>query len=622
MPSGLPSWLRWLDRLLPLDQDPPYERPPKGAWAYIRASIGQIRVVSFTMLAMSVLYGIADALLPVLLGVTIDKYILPSGQAPALSDAQFIALAVFALAARPVLFAAEGLMTYLLFHSSFDPLLTRQAHRHVLAQSFSFFQNEFAGRVANKVTGLGRATHEVVGGLMEAVSYVFAFGLVALTILVSLSPWLMLPLGLWMLAYSGGIVWLVPRLQERNKHAFKAKSEVSGRIVDAYTNIQTVQLFAKSANEDRFVMQAMREALGRARSVNVLMYIADLALELLNAAMILALFLLSLWFWHQGLVTAGAVAIALPLGFKVMAMSNWVMHMATNIFAALGTVQESLDTIALKPDMADLPHAKPLAVSEGRIVFDDVCFSYGASSAVVQNLSFTIEPGEKIALVGPSGAGKSTLTSLLLRLFDVEAGRILIDGQDIAQVTRESLRSQIAMVTQDTSLLHRSVAQNIAYGRPEASQAAIEAAAERASAADFIADLEDGDGNRGFEARVGERGVKLSGGQRQRIALARVLLKDAPIVVFDEATSALDSETEAQLQAQLELVSQNKTVLTIAHRLATIQQADRVFVMEGGRIVQEGSHRQLLAEPGLYAQLWERQAGGFVAANETEQEND
>ncbi len=608
------AWLRWLDRLLPLDQDPPYTHPPTGAWGYIRAAIGQMRLVSATMLTMSVLYGIADALLPVLLGVTIDKYILPSAASPTLSDGQFIALAIFALAARPILFAAEGVMTYLLFHSSFDPMLTRQAHRHVLAQSFSFFQNEFAGRVANKVTGLGRATHEVVGGLMEAVSYVFAFGLVALTILVSLSPWLMLPLGLWMLAYVAGIVWLVPRLQARNKLAFKAKSEVSGRIVDAYTNIQTVQLFGNARNEDRFVMQAMREALQRARSVNVLMYLADLALELLNAAMILALFLLSLWFWRQGLVTAGAIAIALPLGFKVMAMSNWVMHMATNIFAALGTVQESLDTVSIVPDMQDKPQAPALAVGQGRIEFQNVSFSYGASSAVVKDLSFVIEPGEKIALVGPSGAGKSTLTALLLRLFDVDAGRILIDGQDIAQVTRDSLRANIAMVTQDTSLLHRSVAENIAYGRPQASRAEIEAAAQRASAAAFIADLADSEGQRGLDARVGERGVKLSGGQRQRIALARVLLKDAAIVVFDEATSALDSETEAQLQAQLELVSQNKTVLTIAHRLATIQQADRIFVMEDGRIVQEGSHAQLLEQPGLYAQLWRRQAGGFEAA--------
>ncbi len=605
---------RWLDRLLPLEKNPPYTRPPQGAWRYIISSIGQMRSVAAAMLITSVLYGIADALLPVLLGLTIDTYILPSADGPRISNTAFVVLAIAALAARPVLFAVEGLATYFLFHTSFEPMLSRQAHRHILGQSYSFFQNEFAGRIANKVSGLGRSTRDVVGDLLEAVSYVFAFLLVALSILTALSPWLMLPLGVWMLVYVSGIAWLVPRLQARNKLAFKAASEVQGRIVDAYTNIQTVQLFGDPGREDGFVLDSMRLARDRARSVSVLLYAADLGLELLNTAMIVGLFAISLWFWSLDLVTAGAVAIALPLGFKVMGMSNWVMHMATNIFSALGTVQESLDTVALEPDMQDAPGAKPLQVSAGRIVFEQVSFSYGAKSAVVEDLSFVVEPGEKIALVGPSGAGKSTLTALLLRLYDLDGGRILIDGQDIAQVTRQSLRSQIALVTQDTSLLHRSVAENIAYGRPGASREEIEAAAARASAADFIAELSDLDGRNGLEARVGERGVKLSGGQRQRIALARVLLKDAPIVVFDEATSALDSETEAQLQEQLELVSQNKTVITIAHRLATIKQADRVFVMDGGKIVQLGSHAQLLNEPGLYAQLWQRQAGGFEAA--------
>lgn len=615
------SWhlWRWLDRLLPLEQNPPYVRPPQGAWRYILSSIGQMRSVAAAMLVTAVLYGTTDALLPVLLGLTIDTYILPSAEGPRLSTAAFATLAVLALAARPLLFFVEGMMTYFVFGTCFEPLLTRQAHRHVLGQSYNFFQNEFAGRIANKVSGLGRATREVVGDLLEAVSYVFAYLLVALTILTAISPWLMVPLGLWMLAYVCGISWLVPRLQARNKLAFRAQSEVQGRIVDAYTNIQTVQLFGDAEEEDGFVLEAMRQSRDRSRAVNLLLYLADLGLELLNTAMIVGLFTVSLWFWNLGLVSAGAIAIALPIGFKVMAMSNWVMRMATSIFSALGTVQEALDTVALEPDMQDAPDASPLAVRQGRIAFEQVSFSYGAKTAVVEDLSFVIEPGEKIALVGPSGAGKSTLTALLLRLYDLNGGRILIDGQDIAQVTRQSLRAQIALVTQDTSLLHRSVAENIAYGRPGVLEAEIEHAAQRASAADFIAELSDPEGRSGYQARVGERGVKLSGGQRQRVALARVLLKDAPIVVFDEATSALDSETEAELQAQLELVSQNKTVITIAHRLATIQQADRVFVMEAGKIVQVGSHAALLAEPGLYAQLWQRQAGGFLGAVEGEE---
>lgn len=606
----LKSFFAWFDGLVTIRRAPPYDKPPQQTSSWLWSSARQVWPAALSGLIFSPLWGAADALLPVLLAATLDKFIFPVPSA--LSDFWYWLLFGFALASRPIMIFIAGAFTYFLFHTKYQLLITRQSHNHMLKQSWSYFQNEFAGRVSNKVMGAGRSSQEVILSTIDAVAYVLAFAIVAISILSLVSFWFMLPLLIWLILYVAMIVLITPRLEKLNEASFAAQSEIAGRVVDAYANIQTVQLFGRTQIEDDFTLEALDDAETKNRRANRVLYFASVFLEFLNALLLASLFSVSLYFFWQGWVTAGAVALALPLGFKVTAMSEWVMHMAAGIFSNLGQLTEALQTTTNDPDMVDVPNAQDLQVERGEIAFKGVNFAYGGEMAVVENLSFKILPGEKIALVGPSGAGKTTITSLLLRLYDIEGGSIEIDGQDISQVSRDSLRSQIAMVTQDTSLLHRSVAENIAYGKVGVTETQIIEAARKAGAWDFIQTLIDPEGRRGLEARVGERGVKLSGGQRQRVALARVLLKDAPIVVFDEATSALDSETESRLQDQLALVSAGKTVITIAHRLSTIQSADRIFVLDQGKIVQEGSHEELTNNPGLYASLWSMQAGGFI----------
>jgi ATP-binding cassette subfamily B multidrug efflux pump len=421
---------------------------------------------------------------------------------------------------------------------------------------------------------------------------------------------------LWMIGYVVLMRFFVPEAQKRSLKVSEDRSALVGRIVDSYTNILTVKLFARADMERSAVRSAMARHLVSYLSSMRVFTVTKAALVVLNTLLALSTAILSLWLWSRGEMSPGEIAAGLALVLRIGDMSGWFMQVLRGIFDNVGVVQESMETVSRPHAVVDAPGAKPLTVGAGEVRFDDVTFHYGRGEGVFDGLSLTVRPGEKVGLVGPSGAGKSTLVSLLLRLHDLEGGRILIDGQDIARVTQDTLREAVAVVTQDTSLLHRSIRDNIAYGNPEAGDRAIEDAAELAHAQHFIPQLEDHKGRRGYDARVGERGVKLSGGQRQRIAIARVILKDAPILVLDEATSALDSEVEAAIQASLQSLMEGKTVIAIAHRLSTIAALDRLIVLEGGRVVEEGTHAELLERGGLYARLWQRQSGGFLGAEE------
>jgi len=451
---------------------------------------------------------------------------------------------------------------------------------------------------------------------VTTVWYILVYGVSAITLTASADRWLAVPILLWFCGYAALLVYFVPRMRERSKVSSEARSALTGRIVDSYTNILTVKLFARAHEEDLYVRNAVDRYVDLFSASQRLLTVFGTVLDVLNALLMAGSGALALVLWRYGAVEVGAIAMVLPLTFQLTTMSRQIAMRITEIFEDVGIVQEGMMTIAKPLQLPDPPDAKPLTVRFGRIDFKNVNFGYGRETGVLQNFNLTIHSGEKIGLVGRSGAGKSTVVNLLLRFFQLEGGAILIDGEDIASVTQESLRAQISMVTQDTSLLHRSIRANIRYGRPSASDEDVVRAAKLAHAHDFILDLEDWHDRRGYAAHVGERGVKLSGGQRQRIAIARVILKNAPILVFDEATSALDSEVEAAIQSSLGTLMADKTVIAIAHRLSTIAQMDRLVVIDHGRIVEQGTHRELLAHGGHYAALWRRQAGGFIDAED------
>ncbi len=498
-----------------------------------------------------------------------------------------------------------------------------QAHRYVLRQSMDFFQNDFAGRVATKVMQTALGVREVVMKVSEVLLYVGVYFTGALILFASSDLRLTMPLILWLGGYILALRYFIPRLQVISKEQSDARSLVTGRVVDSYTNIATVKMFAHADREDGYARNGMDIFLGTVHRQMRLVTLLTVALNALNALLLFSVAALSLWLWWIEAVTAGAIALAIGLILRMQGMSHWIMWELASLFEQIGIVQDGIETIARERTVVDPPVSRPFTVPRGEVRYDRIHFNYGKNRAdgmggIIDNLSLTIRPGEKVGLVGRSGAGKSTLVSLLLRFYDLEGGRILIDGQDIALVGQEALREKIGMVTQDTSLLHRSVVDNILYGRPKATFEEAVAAARRAHADDFIQELEDLNGYRGYHAHVGERGVKLSGGQRQRIAIARVLLKNAPILVLDEATSALDSEVEAAIQESLYSLMQGKTVIAIAHRLSTIAALDRLIIMDKGRIVEEGTHAELLKRGGIYAELWNRQSGGFIARDTAE----
>ena len=610
---------RRLESLLEPTARVPSEPPVDGLllfyWHYIR----QVRWLVVALFIGGGLIAMLDASIPAFIGRVVGLVSTHTPQS-LLHDAwpQFLLMGGVLLVIRPVVFLAQVTLINQLVNPGLSNMIRWQSHWHVVRQSWTFFQNDFAGRVANRVLQTGPALRESVVMAFDAAWYILVYGSSAVALLAATNWRLALPILVWFACYAAMLRYFVPRLRERSRAVSEARSNLTGRVVDSYTNILTVKLFARARDEDAFVRDSVDQHTDRFRDQTRMITGYVFVLAAMNASLIVTTAGLAVWLWSSGRIVVGAVAMALPLAWQVTNIAGWVARSVTSIFENVGTVQDGMRSIAVVRQMPDAPEAAELVVEAGEIRFEGLHFDYGrgrrpvGQPGVLHGIDLTIAPGERVGLVGPSGAGKSTLVNLLLHFYSPARGRILIDGQNIARVTQESLRTQIAMVTQDTSLLHRSISDNIRYGRPEATQAMVEEAARRAEAHEFILGLEDWHGRRGYDAHVGERGVKLSGGQRQRVAIARVILKDAPILVLDEATSALDSEVEAAIQGQLDELMEGRTVIAIAHRLSTIARMDRLVVLDRGRIAEMGSHGELLVHGGVYARLWRRQSGGFV----------
>ena len=517
------------------------------------------------------------------------------------------------LLALPLMSLLLALVSHQTIVGNYPMRIRWLAHRYLLRQSFGFYQDEFAGRVATKVMQTALGVREALMKIADVVVYVCVYFTGAMLLVASFDLWIAAPFLVWLGLYVTLLSHLLPQMHKVAEEQADARSTMTGRIVDSYTNIMTVKLFAHTGREEHYARDSMDSFMVTVYRMMRLATKLEVSVEVLNGLLLFSVGFVSIWSWLNDVASVGAIAVAIGLVLRMHGLSHWIMWEMSTLFENLGMAHDGMNTIAKVHTVTDIPNAPELIVTRGRINFENIRFHYGKQSGVIDDFSLNIEPGEKVGIVGRSGAGKTTLMNVLLRLFDLEGGRIMIDGQDISHVDQESLREQIGVVTQDTSLLHRSVRENIAYGRLDANEQDIINAAKRANAYDFILDLSDQEGNHGLDAQVGERGVKLSGGQRQRIAIARMFLKNAPILVLDEATSALDSEVEAAIQENLLQLIAGKTVIAIAHRLSTISALDRLVVIDQGEIVQQGSHDQLTNTQGLYAELWERQSGGFIA---------
>jgi len=595
---------RRIDVFAPFDEG---ETPPGTVRGFMLHYLRPVRGWLWVLFAASLVIGVFESSLYVLIGWFVDLLATtPPDRLMADHGWQLALIGLVIVVVRPALHFAHELISNQVIVPQTTNMIRWRTHAYTLGHSLNYFQSDFAGRLANRITQAGPAVREIAVTVLDTLLYVAIYAVTALGLFGTVSLWLALPMLVWIAAYVALLRYFVPRAQKRSLAAADARSVLVGRIVDSYTNVLTVKLFARSAEE----RSAVREAIATHTEafLNSFRLITGVTgvLAVMNSLLLFATGAISVALWSRGAMTSGEAAAGLALVMRILAMSGWVMQTVRGLFENVGVVQESMETIARPHAIVDRAGARELLVREGGIAFEEVTFHYGKEEGVIDRLSFAIRPGEKVGLVGASGAGKSTIVSLLLRLHDLQGGRILIDGQDIAGVTQDSLRRQIAVVTQDTSLLHRSIRDNIAYGRMDASDADVERAARLAHAHEFILNLEDHKDRQGYEARVGERGVKLSGGQRQRVAIARVILKDAPILVLDEATSALDSEVEAAIQESLATLMKGKTVLAIAHRLSTIAALDRLIVLDQGEIVEEGAHAELLERGGTYARLWRR----------------
>lgn len=598
----------------------PYPEPvpapaPKGFFAFLWAGTEGLRPFVIGLTLLTALIGAFEAVLFAMLGKVVDWLATVDPANLWAEEGGTLAILAGIIVASIGLVALQTTVKHQALAGNFPMRLRWNFHRMMLDQSMSFYQDEFAGRVSAKVMQTALAVRDTVLILTDILVFVTIYFITMIFVVGGFDLWMVVPFLGWLVLYLCALWVFVPKLGKVSRAQADARSLMTGRITDAYTNIATVKLFSHAGREAAYARGAMKEFMSTVHAQMRLVSGIEIVNHVLSMLLIMSTTGVALWLWTQGQVGVGALAAAGAMALRLNGMSHWIMWEMAQLFEQVGTVQDGINTLSLPRRVVDRHDAAPLEVPRGEIQFDQVRFAYGAGPEmppVIDDLTLTIRPGEKIGLVGRSGAGKSTIVNLLLRFHDVESGRILIDGQDIAEVTQISLREHIGMVTQDTSLLHRSVRDNILYGRPDASDEEMIAAAKRAEAHDFILGLSDLHGRCGYDAHVGERGVKLSGGQRQRIAIARVMLKDAPILLLDEATSALDSEVEAAIQGSLYRLMEGKTVVAIAHRLSTIAAMDRLIVLDHGRIVEEGDHRSLLAQGGIYARLWAHQSGGFL----------
>lgn len=588
--------------------------PPKGlvafCWHYTRPAGPWLLLLGLC----SGLIAVAEVFLYQFLGNIVD-WLTVANRDTFLADEKgtLIWMAGLLLIGLPVIGFIHTITMHQVLAGNFPMIARWQMHRFLLRHSMTFFANEFAGRVSTKLMQTALAVREAVMKIIDVFVYAISF-FVSMLALVAAVDWrLGVPLVVWLAIYALILRNFIPKLRRLSSEQADARSMMTGRIVDSYTNIATVKLFSHAGREEAYAREGMDAFLGTVHRQMRQISLLNVCVDINNAIVQFSVAALGIWFWLDGTMSVGAIAVAIGLAMRINGMSQWIMWEVAALFESIGTVYDGMNMMTKAHDITDVPAAKALAAPKGEIVYDGVRFHYGKQKGVIDNFSLTIKAGEKVGLVGRSGAGKTTLMNLLLRFYDLEAGRVSIDGQDISQVSQDSLRALIGVVTQDTSLLHRSIRDNIAYGRPEATDAEVIEAAKRANAWEFIESLVDMQGRKGLDAQVGERGVKLSGGQRQRIAIARVFLKNAPILILDEATSALDSEVEAAIQESLFSLMEGKTVIAIAHRLSTLTQMDRLVVLDKGRIIETGTHGQLVPNGGIYADLWNRQSGGFLA---------
>lgn len=604
------SWFE--SRIDPYPEAAP-KTPEKGLWRFIWSNIEGVRKWIAVLAVFTVGVGIMEALMFQFMGKVVDWLGTYTPQTLFVEKGHALIgmMAMVAFFAVWTFFASNVRLQTL--QGVFPMRLRWNFHRLMLGQSLGFYQDEFAGRVSAKVMQTALALRDVVMTVADMVVYVLVYFITSGVILSSFDAWLIVPFICWMIGFAMIMRFLIPKLGRTAARQADARSLMTGRITDAYSNIATVKLFSHGAREAAYAKQSMEEFMVTVHAQMRLATLLHTCSFIVNSSLTVGTTALGIWLWYHGQVGVGAVATATAMALRVNGLSQYIMWESARLFENIGTVNDGMATLSKPHTILDKPQALPLKVTRGEIKFDHVDFSYEAGKPLLNGFNLNIKPGEKVGLIGRSGAGKSTIVNLLLRFYEPQSGTISIDGQNVDSVTQESLRAQIGLVTQDTSLLHRSVRDNIIYGRPDATEAEMISAAERAEAADFIPNLSDAKGRRGYDAHVGERGVKLSGGQRQRIAIARVMLKDAPILLLDEATSALDSEVEAAIQESLDKMMEGKTVIAIAHRLSTIAAMDRLIVLDKGRIIEEGSHAELLEKQGLYAKLWAHQSGGFLS---------
>ena len=595
----------------------PYEEtdtPPLRLLPFLRQYTQPFRKVFWAAGVMSILGAVVEIWLLSYMGRLVDM--LTETGAKDVWNAhgfELLIVALFILMARPIIYGTQVALLNNTIIPNFGTIVRWRAHRHVLRQSVGWFENDFAGRIANRIMQTPPAAGDVAFQVFDAITFSIAYLGGAMFILGDSDPRLVVPMAIWFVLYAFLVRWTVKRIGPASTASSDARSAVTGRVVDSYTNIHSVKMFAHHDREVDYAFEAIEEA-RRTFKVEMRYYtMMDLSLVSLNGFLIVSVVGWAIWLWSAGVASIGVVAVATALTLRLNGMSSWIMFAISNLFRNLGVIVEGMGTIAQPVTLTDAPDAKPLQPGPGKIEIVNLSHHYGKKSGGIDHLNLTIEPGQKVGLVGRSGAGKTSLLKVLLRFYDAEEGEIFVDGQRVCDVTQDSLRMAIGMVQQDSALLHRSVRDNILYGKPDATEEEMIVAAKKAEAHDFILRLEDSKGNKGYDAQVGERGVKLSGGQRQRVALARVILKDAPILLLDEATSALDSEVEAAIQSTLYGMMEGKTVIAIAHRLSTIAQMDRIVVMEQGRVIEDGSHDELLEKNRIYARLWKRQSGGFLA---------